>query len=91
VENSHFSPYHATDNLTDPLYMGDYDVVTSDFTLTSAGFVGAFRLSLNVEIRTWWPRRFSREVGRITAVHDLPVASLGARDAPHFVIRGRAD
>jgi hypothetical protein len=35
-------PWHATDTLTNPFYLGDYDVVASDFAMTNPGFIGAY-------------------------------------------------
>ena len=37
-----FAPIHATDGLINPVYMGDYDSLAGDFTLTHEGFVGAY-------------------------------------------------
>ena len=37
-----FAPIHATDTLINPVYMGDYDTIASEFTLTLEGFVGAY-------------------------------------------------
>ena len=39
-----WSPIHATDFLIDPLYMGDYDGLASDFTKSIPGFIGAFQM-----------------------------------------------
>lgn len=39
-----WSPIHATDTLINPFYMGDYDVVASDFTRSTLGFIGAFQM-----------------------------------------------
>jgi hypothetical protein len=39
-----FPAIHATDALINPFYMGDYDVLTSDATQVSAGFVGAYQV-----------------------------------------------
>ena len=39
-----FAPMHATDTLINPLYMGDYDTLASDFTNAHSGFVGAFQV-----------------------------------------------
>jgi hypothetical protein len=44
IEDTRFAPFHATDSLINPFYMGDYDTVASDFTLTNDGFVGAFQI-----------------------------------------------
>jgi len=44
VENTRFAPFHATDMLINPFYMGDYDVLASDFNLINAGFVGAYQV-----------------------------------------------
>ena len=44
VEHTSFAPYHATDIFLNLLYMGDYDMLSSDFTLTHPGFVGAFQV-----------------------------------------------
>jgi hypothetical protein len=37
-----FTPIHATDTLVNPVYMGDYDTLASEFTLSLEGFVGAY-------------------------------------------------
>jgi len=37
-----FAPIHATDGLINPVYMGDYDQLANEFTLTHAGFVGTY-------------------------------------------------
>jgi hypothetical protein len=37
-----FLPIHATDTLINPVYMGDYDTLASEFTLSLGGFVGAY-------------------------------------------------
>jgi hypothetical protein len=37
-----FMPIHATDGLVNPVYMGDYDTLANEFTLTMKGFVGAY-------------------------------------------------
>jgi hypothetical protein len=39
-----FPAIHATDTFINPLYMGDYDVVTSDATQANLGFVGAYQV-----------------------------------------------
>ena len=39
-----FAPVHTTDNLLRSAYMGDYDVVATDFLQTSPGFVSAFQV-----------------------------------------------
>jgi hypothetical protein len=39
-----WSPIHATDFEIDTLYMGDYDGLTSDFTKSTPGFIGAFQM-----------------------------------------------
>ena len=39
-----FPPIHATDVLINPLYLGDYDVLASDFTESASGFIGAFQV-----------------------------------------------
>lgn len=44
VEHTSFAPYHATDILLNLLYMGDYDMLSSDSTLMHSGFVGAFQV-----------------------------------------------
>jgi hypothetical protein len=41
---SSFSPIHGIDNLVNPVYMGDYDTVASDFLKTTSGFIGAFQV-----------------------------------------------
>jgi hypothetical protein len=37
-----FAPIHGTDGLINPVYMGDYDQLANEFTLTHRGFVGTF-------------------------------------------------
>jgi hypothetical protein len=37
-----FTPIHATDSVVNPVYMGDYDTIAGDFTLTLEGFIGAY-------------------------------------------------
>jgi hypothetical protein len=37
-----FAPIHATDSLINPVYMGDYDSLAGEFTLTLEGFVGSY-------------------------------------------------
>jgi hypothetical protein len=37
-----FMPIHATDGIVNPFYMGDYDTLANEFTLTLKGFVGAY-------------------------------------------------
>ena len=37
-----WAPTHGNDVFINPIYMGDYDQLTSDFLNTSSGFVGAF-------------------------------------------------
>ncbi len=37
-----FAPTHGNDVFINPIYMGDYDQLTSDFTNANSGFVGAF-------------------------------------------------
>jgi hypothetical protein len=37
-----FLPIHATDSVLNPFYMGDYDTLAGEFTLTFDGFVGAY-------------------------------------------------
>ena len=39
-----FAPFHAVDTFINPFYMGDYDVLASDTTRGSSGFVGAFQI-----------------------------------------------
>jgi hypothetical protein len=38
-----FAPVHGIDQLLNPLYMGDYDGLTTDFLRLSPGFLGAFQ------------------------------------------------
>ena len=40
-----WAPIHATEVLINPVYLGDYDSLASDFTFTQAtpGFIGAFQ------------------------------------------------
>jgi hypothetical protein len=37
-----FAPTHGNDLFINPIYMGDYDQMTSDFLNTTSGFIGAF-------------------------------------------------
>jgi hypothetical protein len=38
-----FAPTHGNDLFINPIYMGDYDQMTSDFLNQNAGFIGAFQ------------------------------------------------
>jgi hypothetical protein len=38
-----FAPTHGTDVFINPIYMGDYDQMTSDFLNQNSGFIGAFQ------------------------------------------------
>ena len=38
-----FPPAHSTDGFINPIYMGDYDQMTSDFLNLNSGFIGAFQ------------------------------------------------
>jgi hypothetical protein len=42
-----FAPTHGIDLFINPIYMGDYDQLTSDFLNTTSGFVGAFQNQTN--------------------------------------------
>lgn len=42
-----FAPTHGGDLFINPVYMGDYDQLTSDFLNTNSGFVGAFQNQTN--------------------------------------------
>jgi len=44
---SPFAPTHGIDLIINPIYMGDYDVVTSDFTGANSGFIGSFQVMNN--------------------------------------------
>ena len=37
-----FAPTHGNDLFINPIYMGDYDQLTSDFLNINSGFIGAF-------------------------------------------------
>jgi hypothetical protein len=37
-----FAPTHGNDTFINPIYMGDYDQLSSDFMNSAAGFIGAF-------------------------------------------------
>lgn len=39
-----FAPIHGTDDQINPFYFGDYDTVSSDGLLSTAGFIGAFQI-----------------------------------------------
>jgi len=38
-----FAPTHGSDEFINPIYMGDYDQMTSDFLNQNSGFIGAFQ------------------------------------------------
>ena len=42
-----FAPTHGNDLFINPIYMGDYDQLTSDFLNLNAGFIGAFENQTN--------------------------------------------
>jgi hypothetical protein len=42
-----FAPTHGIDLFINPIYMGDYDQLTSDFLNANSGFVGAFQNQTN--------------------------------------------
>jgi hypothetical protein len=42
-----FAPTHGNDVFINPIYMGDYDQMTSDFLNTNSGFIGAFENQTN--------------------------------------------
>jgi hypothetical protein len=42
-----FAPTHGIDLFINPIYMGDYDQLTSDFLNYNSGFVGAFQNQMN--------------------------------------------
>ncbi len=39
-----WAPIHGSDVFIDPTYMGDYDVVASDFTKAASGFIQAYQV-----------------------------------------------
>ena len=39
-----FAPTHGNDLFINPIYMGDYDQMTSDFMNLNSGFIGAFEI-----------------------------------------------
>jgi hypothetical protein len=39
-----FAPVHGTDVFVNPVYEGDYDGLTTDFTKVSSGFIGSFQV-----------------------------------------------
>lgn len=39
-----FGPEHGTDGLINPIYMGDYDGLASDYTKANSGFIGSFEV-----------------------------------------------
>jgi hypothetical protein len=47
ASNSNWVPAHGNDNIINPVYMGDYDALTSDFLLQSGGFFGTFEIQDN--------------------------------------------
>lgn len=44
VTTSSWAPIHGTDDIINPFYLGDYDTVASDATLSTPGFIGAFQI-----------------------------------------------
>lgn len=42
-----FAPTHGIDLFINPVYMGDYDSLASDFTRANTGFIGAFQVQGN--------------------------------------------
>jgi len=42
-----FAPTHGNDIFINPIYMGDYDVLTSDFLNQNSGFIGSFQVMNN--------------------------------------------
>jgi hypothetical protein len=44
---SPFAPTHGNDVFINTIYMGDYDVLTTDFTGVNTGFIGSFELQGN--------------------------------------------
>jgi len=44
---SGFAPTHGIDLFINPIYMGDYDQMTSDFLNTNSGFIGSFENQTN--------------------------------------------
>jgi len=42
-----FAPTHGNDIFVNPIYMGDYDVLTSDFLNHNSGFIGSFQVMNN--------------------------------------------
>ncbi len=42
-----FAPTHGNDIFVNPIYMGDYDVLTSDFLNQNSGFIGSFQVQNN--------------------------------------------
>ena len=50
VTEKSFPPIHATDTFVNPVYMGDYDVLASDFTKQAGGFIGGFQFINSDEV-----------------------------------------
>ncbi len=44
VTTSSWAPIHGTDDTINGFYLGDYDTVASDATLSTPGFIGAFQI-----------------------------------------------
>jgi len=44
VTEESFRPIHAVDTFINPIYLGDYDGLSSDFTKGTSGFIGAFQV-----------------------------------------------
>ena len=47
-----FAPTHGIDLFINPIYMGDYDQLTSDFLNSNSGFIGVSRTRLRAATRT---------------------------------------
>ncbi|HZE26849.1 MAG TPA: sialidase family protein [Terriglobales bacterium] len=56
VNISPYGPNNGIDGLLNPVYMGDYDGLTTDFTRSSPGFIGAFQVqnsNANPDVRAY--------------------------------------
>ena len=56
VQGGASAPAHSNDVLINPAYMGDYDGLTSDFTKSTPGFLGAYEFmqsGANPDIRAF--------------------------------------
>jgi len=59
VSAANWIPAHASDEVINLFYIGDYDALTNDFLLQHGGFFGAFEVQTKGN-RMSWPRGWRR-------------------------------